>query len=58
MVNGSAWAVGKVLASGNFRARRIFWGRMLARAEKQPGEVIRPVVIVIRESAARKNSAT
>jgi hypothetical protein len=56
LLNTNAWAVGKVLPSG-FRARRIFWGRLLARAEKQPGEAIKPVTIVIREAVHGKEAS-
>lgn len=34
---------------GRFHVRRVVWGRLLARAEKRPGERIRRAVIMIKE---------
>lgn len=44
--NASAWAVGTGDAGG-FKLRRIVWGRLMARAERRPGESVRRVHVVI-----------
>lgn len=44
--NWQAWAVGRVTKYG-FQARRVVWGRKLARAEKRPEEkIIRAALMV------------
>jgi hypothetical protein len=52
--NYDAWAIGVYEVrhngkKGRFRVRRVVWGRLMARAEKQDKEVIRRAVILIRE---------
>jgi hypothetical protein len=53
--NYEAWAVGsyRVLKDGRigrFHVRRVVWGRLLARHEQRPGEVIRRAYILVRQS--------
>lgn len=42
-----AWAVGTMLGPTRFSVRRVFWGRLLARAEKRPGEVVRRIYLTV-----------
>jgi hypothetical protein len=51
-INSNAWAIGRHTAHGRFHVRRVVWGRLLARAEKRSGEIIRAARILIRNSAA------
>jgi hypothetical protein len=46
--NAECWALGTVLKNGQFKVRRIVWGRLMARAEKRPGERIRRATIYIK----------
>jgi hypothetical protein len=51
--NFQAWAIGSYEIRqdgkiGRFHVRRIVWGRLMARAEKRPGEMIRRAFILIR----------
>jgi hypothetical protein len=51
--NYEAWAIGSYRIRtdgrvGRFHVRRVVWGRLLARAEKRPGEVIRRAFILVR----------
>ena len=48
-VNHKAWAIGREESDGRIYVRRIVWGRVMARAEKRKGEVIRRAEISIRE---------
>ena len=39
--NAACYALGTPSSTGRFRVRRVVWGRLLARAERRPGEEIR-----------------
>ena len=39
-INHLCWAIGRLTKDESFRVRRIVWGRLLANAEKRPGEQI------------------
>ena len=50
--NERAWALGtlkpyRMGKGARFHIRRVVWGRLLAREEKRPGEVIRRVVVLV-----------
>jgi hypothetical protein len=52
--NWQAWALGSYEIRqdgriGRFHVRRIVWGRLLARAERRPGELIRRVYLLVRD---------
>lgn len=52
--NYQAWAIGTYEVRrdgrvGRFHVRRIVWGRLMARAEKRPGEAIRRAYILVRQ---------
>jgi hypothetical protein len=54
--NWQAWALGSYEVRrdgrvGRFHVRRVVWGRLLAREEKRPGEVIRRAYVLIRRSS-------
>ncbi len=49
--NSQAWAIGSRAASGQFRIRRVVWGRLLANAERQPGEEVRRANVLIRKKS-------
>lgn len=52
--NWQAWAIGKrPKMGGAFKVRRIVWGRLLARAEKRPGEHIVKAAIMVRMNERR-----
>jgi len=47
--NWRAWAIGKWPKSGgSFKVRRVVWGRLMARAERRPGETIVQAAIMVR----------
>ena len=50
--NADAWGVG-VERDGWLRIRRIVWGRVVARAERRAGEVIRRVTIMVHDRVTR-----
>jgi len=54
-VNAKAWAIGRLTKNGRFHVRRIVWGRLLARAEKRDGEIIRAVRILVRSPQQTTN---
>jgi hypothetical protein len=50
--NERAWAIGTAYSPGigkpeRFHIRRVVWGRLLAREEKRPGEVIKRVTVLV-----------
>lgn len=45
--NEKAWALGQITGNGQFRIRRVVWGRTAARAERRPGEQIRRAMVLI-----------
>lgn len=45
--NWQAWAIGEKDRRGRFKVRRVVWGRVMARAEKRPGETIRKCAIFV-----------
>lgn len=45
--NRDCWAIGSK-KPGGFSVRRVVWGRVLARAEKRPGEEIWAVVLMFK----------
>lgn len=47
--NSRAYAIGGQQRNG-FRVRRIVWGRVMAQAEKRPGEQIRRAVILVERA--------
>lgn len=48
--NHKAWAIGEPLASGQFKVRRVVWGRLLAREERREGEHVRAALIMVRRN--------
>jgi hypothetical protein len=51
--NFQAWAIGAYEIRrdgriGRFHVRRVVWGRLLAREEKRPGELIRRAFILLK----------
>jgi len=54
-VNAKAWAIGRLTKNGRFHVRRIVWGRLLARAEKRDGEIIRAARILVRSPQQTTN---
>lgn len=51
--NGSAWAIGADKPNDRFAVRRVVWGRLLARAEKRPGETIRKALVLVERKVSR-----
>lgn len=47
-VNAACWALCSKQGK-RWRVRRVVWGRLLARAEKRSGEVIKRATILVRE---------
>lgn len=45
--NFAAWGIGEKDKGGMFHVRKVVWGRLMARSEKRPGEVIRRVHILV-----------
>jgi hypothetical protein len=41
------WAIGTMRPTGVFQVRRLVVGRLLAREEKRPGEVIKAAEVVV-----------
>ncbi len=39
--NAACYALGAPTKTGRFHVRRVVWGRLLARAERRPGEEMR-----------------
>jgi hypothetical protein len=52
-INFEAWAIGTVTPSKRFHVRRVVWGKLMARAEKRPGEQIRRAYILVGEKASK-----
>jgi hypothetical protein len=52
-VNSKAWAIGTLRPSKRFDVRRVVWGRLMARAEKRPGEQIRRARIFVAAEQSR-----
>ena len=46
--NWQVWAIGQYGKRGRFQVRRVVWGRLLARAEKRPGEKIVKAAIMVK----------
>lgn len=51
-LNWRAWAIGTMIKK-RMRVRRVVWGRLLARAERRDGEVIRPAAVMVRSYSGK-----
>ena len=45
--NWQAWAIGSLNKRGQLHVRSVVWGRLMARAEKREGEIIRRAHIIV-----------
>jgi hypothetical protein len=52
--NADCWAIGRY-EGRRFHVRRIVWGRLLARAEKDPDEKIKRAVVLLQDQVPKKN---
>lgn len=50
--NYSAYAIGQLDKGKQFHVRKVCWGRLMARAEKRTGEVIRKCEIHVADKAS------